>query len=381
MRLPPAFWLLSAGAALLSKAEVTPVTDDPTLAGPPTFSLANPGVGTTDDPEAMESSMGTYVVHLTRGRRLQTVEWLPGRHSEAPTAQPHEPVEWDVVVPWGAQVFSVSAGVSAARVRQFWVGWLSSGTVYMEPLDGIRTLSAALEAEEVPVFPSVMDASGAVSFYTWRFTANGAALWQRLFTKWGANDARKVMEVSGRPTFSAATSVPGLRSQHAVIGWVEHDRAQGSVMAIALIEEGRSKVWRSQAKVDHMPFPQQRMGVWASSPDTFAAAAVMVGDIARPGYRLARFTVGPELPAGGLALDQLSVRPGTLIRAAVDYHRSDSARVHCALLTSDGRLVDGDDRVIRTSVQLDNLLPIVLAGGGIFWRVRQPDGRFDLEEL
>ena len=356
------------------------MSDDPTLVGPPTFTLASPGVGITNDPEALESRMGTYSVYLGRHRQLRTVEWFPGHDSESPDIQPGEPVEWDTSVPWGAEIFSVTAGVSAARVRQFWTGWLSGGHIHMEPLDGIRTLSSALEADESVIFPAVMDGSGAASVYTWRPTATGATLWQRVFTKWSADDPRSLLEIPGRPLLSHAAAAAGLRVRHAVLGWVERPSPSASVLGIAVIEEGRSiKVMRS-APVGAVPLPSQRIGAWTSDAlDAFQVAAVVVG-AADSHYRLVGFGTQPGEREGRLREEALDVKPGDLVRAAVDYGRNDQPDPHRALLLRDGRVL-GRQGVLRTGVPLDSELPIVMVGSSPYWHVRGTDGTFQLDSL
>jgi hypothetical protein len=382
MRSPRVFRLIALMTTVVGgRAEETPMSDDTTLAGPPTFTLASPGVGTTEDPEALESGMGTYWIHLGPGRRLYTVEWYPGGHSEAPPIQPQDAVEWETVVPWGAQVFSVTAGVSAARVRQFWVGWLSGGQVFMEALDGIRTLTSWLEADESVVFPAVMDGSGVASVYSWRPTASGAALWQHVFSKWSAGAPRKLMDIPGRPALSRVTSVPGLRTQHAVVGWVEQTDASTSVLGTALVEEGRATFHRSHPIPGTRVLSPQRMGVWASAPDTWETAAILTS--AGPqAHEVARFGVNTETPEGAVKIDVLNLGPGQVARAAIDYCRyAEEPRFNRALLMADGRLIGRYGDVVRTSVPLNSELPIVTVGRSAYWRVRKPDGTFDLEPL
>jgi hypothetical protein len=380
MRSAYASRLLALAAVVGGRAEETPMSDDPTLVGPPTFTLASPGVGITNDPEALESSMGTYWVHLGKHRQLRTVEWFPGHDSESPRIQPGQPVEWDTSVPWGAELFSVTAGVSAARVRQFWTGWLSGRHNHMEPHDGIRTLSSALEADESVIFPAVMDGSGAASVYTWRPTANGATLWQRVFTKWSADDPRSLLEIPGRPLLSHVASAGGLRVRHAVIGWVEQPSPAASVLGIAVIEEGRPiKVMRS-APLSAVPLPSQRIGAWTSDAlDAFQVAAVVVG-ATDSRYRLVGFGTRPGEREGRLSEEALDVKPGDLVRSALDYGRRDQPYLHRALLLHDGRVL-GEGRVLRTGVPLDSELPIVMVGASAYWHVRRTDGTFQLDSL
>jgi hypothetical protein len=250
----------------------------------------------------------------------------------------------------------------------------------MEPLDGIRTLSAALEADESVIFPAVMDGSGAASVYSWRPTASGATLWQRVFTKWSSDDPRRLLEIPGRPLLSHAASAAGLRVRHAVVGWVEQPSPAASVLGIAVIEEGRPiKVMRS-APLKAVPLPSQRIGAWTSDAlDAFRVAAVVVG-AADSHYRLVRFGAQAGEREGRLGEEALDVKPGDLVRSALDYGRSDEPYLHRALLLHDGRVL-GERRVLRTGVPLDSELPIVMVGARAYWHVRRADGTFQLDSL
>jgi len=375
--------LIVVAAIIRGRTEETPMSDNPTISSPPAFTLASPGFGTTDDPEAMESSHGTYSVELGPYGRLHTVEWLPGHHSEEPPLRPADPVDWAATIPSGAHVFSVTAGVSAARVRQFWVGWLSGGRVHMEPLDGVGTLSSSFVPDESMAFPAVMDGSGAASVYTWRPTASGSALWQRVFSKWTVDEPVQVVEISGRPAVSRVTSGEGLRTRHAVVAWVESTGA-GAVLGMVAAEEGRrTKVLRSQPVPGTEPFLPQRLGVWASSAlDAFEVAAVLTRADSKRGYEIARFQVTPERPQGRLGRDVLDLAADQLARAAIDHGRGgETPHTNQALLLRDGRLLANDGRLVHRSVRLDSELPIVMVGWGAYWRVAKRDGSFELEDF
>jgi hypothetical protein len=327
--------------------------------------------------------MGIYWIQLGTGRRLHTVEWFEGHHSEEAPIQAQSPVDWETSIPWGAQLFSVTSGVSAARVRQFWVGWLSGGDVHMEALTEEKTLSSPLVAGESPVFPAVMDGSGAASFYTWRPTATGSALWKRGFSGSAVGPARMVLEIPGQALASRVATVPGLRSEHAVVGWVEHTEGLESILGAAVIEAGRAKVvLRSKPVPWTKPVTEQRMGAWASSLDRFEVACVLTGDGGPAGHSTARFGASPDTPKGAVTIARVELGAPRLLRSAIDYYRDRTEPVfHQALLLSNGQLLGEGGSVIREAVPLDSILPIVTTWRGVWWAARSATGVVSLEGL
>src|SRR5687768_14015332 len=112
---------LVVAVAVLGRAQETPMSDDRTAAGAPTFSLWSPGLVTTHETYPYESFQ-IHSFHLGPRRNLFTVSYFMGEHSESMGIEAHDPVDWDTTVPWGAELFSVTAGVAPAAVTQFWVG-------------------------------------------------------------------------------------------------------------------------------------------------------------------------------------------------------------------------------------------------------------------
>lgn len=375
-------WLLGLGAIVLGKGQVTPM-DEHGERDRSCFELSSPGVTTIHDtgpPESIE----TYGYYLNSSRVLYTVEYVVvGR--DRVRAETLHPVGWAITVPSGARLFSVTGGVSPARTREFWVGWIRDREVHLKSLSGPVSSSSILTEEESPIFPAVMDGSGAASFYTWRRTANGAALWQRVFSPSGGPvPARLVVEVPGRPVVSRIAAVPGRRSQHAVVGWVERTESVASVAGIAVVENEHATVRRSPPIQWTAPIGDQRLGVWAGAIDRVQVAAVVVGDGVPPTFTLMQFGAGPDAPEGALRAESLELSPGQLARAAIDYQPTEEEpRPNVVLLSKDGLLSwDGEPRLRTSSVSLDSVLPIAITAMGPFWgKSSTPNGRLVLDPL
>jgi hypothetical protein len=181
---------------------------------------------------------------------------------------------------------------------------------------------------------------------------------------------------------SSAAAVPGLRSQHAVVGWLARTEAVASVFGVATVENDRVTVRQSPPVQWSAPIARQRLGVWAHALDRMELAAVVVGDGVPPNYTLAKFGLTPERPEGELRTQPLEVKAGQLASAAIDYACGSLVPVECVvLLTSDGQLLDEYGRPIRQSVSPDSVLPIALSQRGRFWGKAAPDGTLVFEDL
>jgi hypothetical protein len=233
---------------------------------------------------------------------------------------------------------------------------------------------------ETVVLPAVMDGLGAAALYSWRPTPGGTALWQRVFSTSSSASERKVAEVPGLVVVSRAWAVPGLRSQHAIIGWVETVDNWSSVLGVASVDDqGRVTVRRSEPIERTVPSPQQRIGVWGSALDRLEVTVVVSSRNGEAGHRVACFGVSAESPQGRVESAPIELKFGRLVRAAIEYssHGSDpSAATY--VLTSDGSLSEMYKRadryeaiLVRRLVPLDSVLPIVEG----YWGERGSDGR------
>ena len=375
--------LIAFAAILLGKAEEPPLNDDPTIGGPPTFSLRSPGVVTTFGTEPF-SSFQIHAFFLGAARSLHTNGYFLPMHSESPGIQAHEPVDWEKRVPWHAELFAVTAGVSPDVVRQFWVGWTRDGQVSMEALTQSQTFNSPLEEKESLVLPAVMDGTGGASVYSWRPTPRGAALWQRVFSVSGSSN-RMLIEIPGLPVVSRAWAIPGLRSRHAIIGWVENSESKAAVLGIASVEDGRVAVRRSEPLEQSAPIPQQRIGVWGRALNRAEVSAVVTQqEDGHLTYKLASFGISGESPSP-LKTVPVSLRDGQLARAGIEYSsHGDEASSQLYLLTTDGTLSEGypewgryAPQALKRGVRLDSVLPIVEG----YWGEHGPDGRLVFKEL
>jgi hypothetical protein len=372
-------WLLGFAAIALSNAGRKPMSHGSSVSS--NFALSSPGVVATDDTEvpSVREIYGFFPGGLTG---LRTMEYVAYGHKTRRMEAMHS-VEWQTSVPGGARLFSVTAGVSPAKVREFWVGWISDGHAHLRSLSKLLTLTAPLAQGETAIFPAVMDGVGAASLYTWRVTDKGATLWQRVFSATaGPTPARLLAEIQGRPIVSGAAAVPGLRSHHAVVGWLARTEDVASVFGMAILENEGVTIRQSRPIQWSAPVERQRIGVWAPALDRFELAAVVVGDGVPATYKLAKFGMSPDGPDGALSDEPLDLIPGQLAAAAVDYSSSrDEPRCRPVFLTTGGHLLDQFGQVIRESVALDTALPIAITREGRFWGKLMPDGSLAFEPL
>jgi hypothetical protein len=365
------------GAIVLSHQKAKSMNHEPVISN---FDLASPGVIATDDTEvpAVREIYGFFPGGITGLRTIEYVAYGYERHR----MEAMHSVEWHTSVPRGAKLFSVTAGISPAKVRQFWVGWISDGQAHLRSLSKLRTVTSPLVENEVPIFPAVMDASGAAVLYTWRLTEKGATLWQRVFSPMAASSPRLLAEIQGRPMAFAVAAIPGLRSRQAVVGWIARTEDVASVFGLAVVENERVTVRRSAPIQSSAPIARQRFGVWAAAVANIELAAVLVGDGIPPNYTLAKFRLTAERPDGEVRSEPLDLKSGQLASAAVDYSCSSAdPSDSVVLLTIDGRLFDDLGRVIRQSIPPNSFLPVVLSQRGRFWGKAAPDGTLVFEDL
>src|SRR5687767_12167931 len=114
------FGLVVVIATLSGPGQETAMSDDGTLDGPPTYSLASPGVVTTNQVKPLPD-FEIHTFYLGAGRRLHTVRSYVGEHIHDAGMHAFSPVDWETTVPRGALLFSVTAGVGAQTAEQFWM--------------------------------------------------------------------------------------------------------------------------------------------------------------------------------------------------------------------------------------------------------------------
>jgi hypothetical protein len=373
--------MVVVGAMLTGPYQEVAMSDDVTLDGPPTYILGSPGVVTTSQIKPF-ADFEIHTLYLDPERRLHTVRSYLGEHPANAGMHPFDPVDWETKVPQGAQLFSVTAGVGAQTVKQFWLGWISKGQVYLDALTEDEHVAAALAPDESAIFPAVMHGSGAASLFSWKPTGDGVALSQRSFAKKSVT-IRTVLSVPGRPVVSRTAAIPG-RPGSAVIGWIEQ-AGTSSILSVAVLEGGRAKMWRSQPVTGTTPVRAQRIGVWASADDALEVTALLSGSGEPPSCRLSRFGVRTSQPQGQVKTTALAVQPSQLARAAIDYSSSvKTPKSSEYFLTKDGDLLvrrpDHEEHrlaVVRRAVPLDSSLPIVAD----YWIVRRVEGGVDFERL
>jgi hypothetical protein len=371
------FVVVALVAILVGPLQGTAMTDDRVPDDLPAVSLWTPGLVITHETKPFDDFQ-IYSVYLSAGRRLHTVQAYIGQNVEDSGIHTFDPVDWEsTVVPRGAQLFSVTAGVLPETVSQFWVGWIKDRTAYLEGLTEQHAIKAPLAPDESVVFPAVMDGSGAASLFSWRSGAHGASLWQTIF-KGRIASPHSVVEIPGRPLIFRAAAVPG-HSHRGVVAWVEHTETL-TVLGMALVEHGQAKVWRSEPIAGMAPVREQRIGVWASEDGRLETGVVLAWEGGGgPGYRLARFSAGRGGAKSALKFEKVMISAGEVTRAAVEYSSSLSDPEHVAyFLTRDGHLLEGHGlRVVRRSVPSDSSLPIVEG----YWVSKIPEGRPHFERL
>jgi hypothetical protein len=367
---------LAVVALLAGPLHEDAMAEDSAFEGPPTPNLSTPGVVTTHQMKPFED-LCLYAIYLGAGRRIHTVEAFLGQNVEDPAITLFKPVDWETAIaPRDARIFSVTAGVSADAVSQFWVGWIQDRTVYMDALTEEHVIKAVLADDEALVVPPVMDGAGAASLFSWRAGTKVASLWQRVFKGNGAS-AHSVVEIPGHPLISRAAAVPG-HPQQGVVGWVERAEA-GSVLGLALVERGRATIWRSEPIAATVPISEQRIGVWASNDGRLEVSALLTERDGAAVYRLAHLSARRGETKAVLKSEGVTMKEGQLGRAAIEYSSSLSQPVReVYLLTKDGRLLAGRHlKVVRRSVPPDSPLPIVEG----FWVSTTPHGPPRFERL
>jgi len=352
------------------------MSDDRTAAGSPTFSLWSPGLVTTHGTDPYES-LQIHSFHLGSRRNLYTVSYFTGGHSESMGIQAHDPVDWDTTIPWGAQLFSVTAGVAPAAVTQFWVGWIDGRTVSMEALSRRRVIDSPLATGESLIFPAVMDGSGAASVYSWLPTGRGMALRQRVFAD-GVGPPRLLAEIPGVPVASRVAAVPGEHEEHAVIGWAERTPEGGTILGTAVVYRGQATLQRSRVAAGNAPMEQQRIGVWAGTRDWWEVAAVL-DKAAQGDYRLAVFSVDRNDGQAKLKTMKLDLQPAVVAKAAIDYESSTELPFSRRyFLDRDGLLRNERGwNALRAPVGVDSALPIING----YWGERGADGIFTFKSI
>jgi hypothetical protein len=326
--------------------------------GPPTLSLQRPGLVTTSQVQPFKLNQ-IYSYYLGVGRRLHTVKSFRGGNSEARGIRSFEPVDWETTVPPGAQLFSVTAGISPDTTQQFWVGWLAGREVCMEALTEQQAIRTPLTAGETVVFPGIMDAAGAATLFSWRTAGDSAKLVQRKFSKTGVTEG-VVAEIPGHPVVSRVAAVPGAPSL-AMVGWVEGiEVTRSSVLGIAVVEGGQARIWRSHEIPLTSPLAAQRMGVWGASADRREVAAVLVAPGDTRAYRLARFGSTIDEASGAPTTVPINLMPGHMVSAAIDYAAS-ASRPQSAeyYLLKNGVVLGGGLTAVWRDVPPDSPLPFI----------------------
>ena len=297
-------------------------------------------------------------------------------------------------MPEGAQIFGATSGTTPANAHQFWTGWLAGRRIHMQALMQERPIDADLEADEVPIFPPVMDRAGLAALYTWRPVSGGTALWRRVFSgqiKAQATSATEALsEIAGRPVTSIAGAIPGDPSHHAIVGWAERTPA-GAILGLAVIKPDRMRVLRSEPVPGFDPVESQRPGIWAAareggdkdgSQGRFEVTVALQGREVPGGYKVARFSMGAQPDDHAMKIGDIDLPAGTLQSAAFDYLKNHvEAQVSQTYLTRDGHLWIGDSPMLRReSVPLDDPLT-VLANRKVYFGVRGPDGKLGFESF
>jgi hypothetical protein len=352
----------------------------------PRFTIWTPGIVSSYDGGFFE------IFGLsTQGKRhlLHTTQFHQGG-PELRQIVSGEPVSWDVEVPEGAQLFSVTGGVFSGHSKQFWVGWRLDRGLHMQALMQEKPIDTDLVPGEVPIFPAILDGAGRAALYSWRASGSGTALWRRVFSgdihQPSTVTAAQLSEVPAQPVVAFAGTVPGESSQHALLGWLE-DTADGARMGLASVRPDGVRILRSEPIPGTASVARQRLGIWAASHDHFELAAILQTREGTGGYDLARFTVSPSSDKGAVTRIPLNLSSGIVHSAAVDYYKNNlEPRLHQTFVTTDGLLLAASGagkpplRQRRAS-SLDDPLPVVTITNAVFCAYRSEDDRVSFGHL
>lgn len=351
------------------------------------FTLLNPGLATSYEVGLIDQWANYGISAVGERHILQTTEYYEGGEERSDVLT-FSPASWGVEVPDGAQIFGTTSGTTPANAKQFWTGWLVGRRLHMQALMQERPIDAELAAEEIPIFPPVMDKAGLAALYAWRPVGEATALWRRVFSgqikTQATSDSEALSEIPGRPVVSIAGAIPGDTTQHAVLGWAERTPA-GAVLGIAVIKPNGMRVLRSEPVPGFDPFARQRPGVWASAApaeEKFEVTVALEARDAQGGYKVARFSIKAKPEDQTVKLSAIDLATGSLHSAAFDYLKNHvDAKVHRTYLTHDGRMWIGESPMVRReSVPLDAPLT-VLTTRKAYWGVRGPDGTLRFESF
>jgi hypothetical protein len=258
----------------------------------------------------------------------------------------------------------------------------------MQALMQEHPIEAELGADETPIFPAVMDGAGLASLYSWHPAGAGTALARRVFSgaiKEAPSATGEVLsEIPGRPVVSGAAAIPGEKSQHAVIGWIEATDG-GALLGVAVITPDRMRVVRSRPIANTVPFARQRIGIWPAGPASsqrVRVTALVESTAGAGGYQVATFEIGPAPKEPAVTLSDSGIPARHLHAAAFDYVKNYLEPFDVrTYLTTDGALLAGaPPQVKRHSIPLDSPLPVLVTDPA-YWGTRAADGTFSFEDL
>jgi hypothetical protein len=343
-------------------------------------SLQNPGFISMYD----TGVPAQYTLNAAGPRRILTTTRFYQRGLELEELGPEDPASWDVEVPEGPELFGATSGITPDTAHQLWVGWFMGRRLHMQAVMQELPIETEIGGDETPIFPAVMDGAGLAALYSWHPVAGGTALLRHVFSgaikQPAAVTAEVLSEVPGRPLISGAAAIPGEKSEHAVIGWIESTDA-GAVLGVAVVMPDHMRVVRSKPIPDTIPFARQRLGVWAAAPASSRRARVTALVEARGpdgGYQVATFEIGPPPTEPTLTLAGSGIPPKQLHAAAFDCVKDYlNPYLYRTYLTNDGTLLSGtkDPQVKRQGVPLDSVLPVLVTAAP-YWGTRAADGTF-----
>jgi hypothetical protein len=343
----------------------------------PNFTLTNPGVVSFFDAELYT----TYGIGVVGPRRLLQTTQFGETGAERDEVFAFKPSPWNVPVPADAEIFGVTGGNLPEQVRQFWVGWIAGKKVHMQALMQETPIELDLAADETPIFPGIMDGAGVAALYSWRPVPGGTALWRHLFSGAIKTKATAVTEalteIPGRPALSVIGAIPGDKTQHALLGWVE-EAPGGVVLAIAVIRPAQVRIVRSEPIPNVAPFPRQRAAIWASAPagpQRYQLAVALQSREAPHAYQEAKLTVGPRAEDREVSLSPITVPPDRLHAAAFTYIKDQfEPQTHALCLTVDGRTwIPNFPEPRHDGVSLDDPLAVMTTRRE-YWGTRAADG-------